>query len=165
MSNPRRDNIVTSLGFRHQKVHEGLLYQAHLATADGAPLADDASMDVLLFVPPSIKFGAHVIHQMWCEGLSQSYIYEAPTVTVEGTPILPINHKRNSANVAQLQVFSAPTIAAVGTPLLPGSWADWALPIEYEEEHILAPDTYYLYRVTARAATLRASTDLVWYEG
>jgi hypothetical protein len=40
---------------------------------------------------------------------------------------------------------------------------DWAIPIDFSAELVLKGGVDYLYRLTARAATLRSSIDLAWY--
>lgn len=156
---PRRENIV--MARYHDLVHQGKIWQVGYSTPDGAPLADDGNWDMLVRVP--IGKAVHMVHRHWCEGLAQSYIYEAPTYSA-GTSLVPTNHNRYEDDAESgVTVLGAPTVTAVGLALVDGLWMDWAIPIDFSAELVLKGGVDYLYRLTARAATLRSSIDLAWY--
>ena len=176
LSNDSISGVLRTINSRHANIHRGVMFSADFSVADASPLADDASMDVLISVPAGTF--PHLLWGSWCEGLSQHYFYENPTLGTsgEGTPITPVNQNRNSSNTANVQVFSGPDIGDPGTPLVNGKWqgnsAGTGSPTAgniaatgfSRREFDLKPENTYLIRVTARDATLRAGAEAVWYE-
>lgn len=166
------DGVSTSayvLDWEQHKAHSGDSYVVDHYTADGAPLADDASLELWLSVGAGCY--PHLVWSSWAEGLAQVYIYEAPTVSAEGTPITPTQRNRNSANASAVTVKHTPTVTGTGTALRSGVniGAGSGGQSEHErargqQEMLLKPGTTYLLRLTARANNIHAGLTLNWYE-
>lgn len=107
------------------------------------------------------------------KGLFAIDLYENPTITADGTPIVALNRKRNSANTPTMSTFSGSTITDNGTLLeeiiiydtggvgsneQQGSGnvdADW----------ILAPNTNYLFVLKNNDSTsTNFSGHFIWAE-
>lgn len=101
------------------------------------------------------------------------HLYEAPTTTVDGTPVTAYNRKRASTNVNTMTVYGGPTVTAVGTILehshvystgsqgshLSGGTgtlgADW----------VLRPNTNYLIQIAnLSGAILNYTAKFIWAE-
>lgn len=170
-----RDSISSALEIipsEHAKIHDGKMFEFTHATADGAGLTDNATLDVLLSVNASTY--PHLIIGMFLGGLGQGYFYESPTISSNGTEITPKNKNRSSVNVSGITVYHTPTVSDVGTELFSGRWLGTSSGPSgkinsggegfSQREWILKPSTLYLLRITARAADLQAHHNLVWYE-
>lgn len=175
----RNDPISSTLrtiNSRHANIHAGIMFSTVCPTPDASPLANDASWDVLLTIPAGTF--PHLVFGSYCEGLSQVYFYENPTLGTSGAgdEVIPTQQNRNSDNTANVQIFTGPDVTDVGTPLVPGKWqgnsATTGSPTAgnisatgfSRREFNLKPTNTYLARVTARDAGLRADIELTWYE-
>lgn len=169
-----RDNIVDALvtvDSEHHKVHIGETMIVGYSTPDASPLADNASLDLWASVPAGQH--PHIEWEMWCEGLAQIYVYEGPTVSDEGTLLVPHNRNRNYADESPgLTVKHTPTVTDTGIPLHDGRWIGGPGPGNQPGETgssraaieiVLKPETTYLFRVTSRDSGQRASIALDWY--
>jgi len=176
LGNDILSGTLRTISSAHSKVHEGKVFYASHATADGSALADNASLDILIKVPADIT--CHFVWGTWCEGLSQHYFYEAPTTTDDGNSLSVEDQNRVTDNTAATTVFESPTVTGVGTPLrgVEGKWAgnsagggqpgsgNVSASESNAREIILKSSTNYLIRVTARDAGLRAQAEMFWYE-
>jgi hypothetical protein len=153
----------------HQRNHDGRAYYAYKIAPDSAPLADGASINIVLASPSGVF--PHVTVDGMCLGDAELYIYEG-TVTTGGTAFTPVNRNRNYAvsNQSQVAMVINPTVTSVGTELdaqiIPGgtgkkSGGGAAGSLEY----VLKPLTNYLFRLTNVNGTAHAaSLNLEWYE-
>ena len=94
----------------HENVHRGIFY-----TVSGTQsIGSDSVADFLIRVTTSshIRFTGTVEHTM----LGQ--LWEAPTTSADGTPLLVSNRNRFSANTAGTLFFGAPTVTDPGTQLM-----------------------------------------------
>lgn len=157
------------IDINHQRNHDGRAFFAYKIAPDSAPLAANASIDIVLASPSGVY--PHVTIDAICLGDAELYIYEG-TVTTGGTSFTPINRNRNYAvsNPSDVAMVINPTVTSVGTELdaqiLPGgsgkkSFGGSAGSLEY----ILKPLTNYLFRLTNVNGTAHAaSLQLEWYE-
>ena len=153
----------------HHRLHEGRAYYAYKIYPDSAPLADNASIDIVLASPAGVF--PHITIDGLCLGEAELYVYES-TVTTGGTAFTPINRNRNYtvSNPSQVAMVINPTVTSVGTELdaqiISGgagkkSGGGSAASLEY----VLKPLTNYLFRLTNVNGTAHAAyLTLEWYE-
>jgi hypothetical protein len=133
--------------------HESIRFKASYLQPHGGELANDAVHDFLIEVNAS---AAHALLRIAAGGNCDLLLYEATTVSAEGTPLASISKNRATIGTSNTVVYDTPTITGVGTLLL--SWfvpggargavagGDWN-----ETAWILAPNTNYLVRVVNRS--------------
>lgn len=153
----------------HQRNHDGRAFFAYKIAPDSAPLAANASIDIVLASPSNVF--PHITIDGLCLGDAELYVYEGSTTT-GGTSFTPINRNRNYAesNLSQVAMVINPTVTSVGNELdaqiIPGgsgkkSSGGTAGSLEY----VLKPLTNYLFRLTNVNGTSHAAyLTLEWYE-
>jgi hypothetical protein len=145
---------VIAIADAHHENEVGNMYQ--VGHYDAA-VANTASLEILIRTGSTLSL--HSVFATNVGGDSVAYLFEAPTVTVVGTTITPINNNRNSANTAEGLFYHTPTTTADGTPLnngtfIPGGSGGNAVggsagsSIRDGGEIILKPNTDYLVRIT-----------------
>lgn len=109
------------------------------------------------------------------DGPADVFIYEAPTVTADGTPITPINQNRKFGNGSGILMYEAPTVSVAGTLLSqgflpaaggpPGHSAGLSGGLYIPVEYVLEPSETYLYAITNNnASAIAFSFSTFWYE-
>ena len=163
------DAPVIVVDVNHQRNHDGRAFYAYKIYPDSAPLAANASIDIVLASPSGVF--PHITIDGLCLGDAELYVYEG-TTTTGGTAFTPINRNRNYAvsNPSQVAMVINPTVTSVGTELdaqiIPGgagkkSSGGTATFLEY----VLKPLTNYLFRLTNVNGTSHAAyLTLEWYE-
>lgn len=163
------DAPVIVVDVNHQRNHDGRAFYAYKLYPDSAPLAANASIDIVLASPSGVF--PHMTVDGLCLGDAELYIYEG-TFTTGGTAFTPINRNRNYAdsNPSQVAMVINPTVTSVGSELdaqiIPGgagkkSGGGTAGSLEY----VLKPLTNYLFRLTNVNGTAHAAyLTLEWYE-
>jgi hypothetical protein len=163
------DAPVIVVDVNHQRNHDGRAFFAYKIYPDSAPLAANASIDIVLASPSGVF--PHITIDGLCLGDAELYVYEG-TTTTGGTAFTPINRNRNYAvsNPSQVAMVINPTVTSVGTELdaqiIPGgagkkSGGGTAASLEY----VLKPLTNYLFRLTNVNGTSHAAyLTLEWYE-
>jgi len=153
----------------HQRNHDGRAFFAYKLAPDSAPLAANASIDIVLASPAGVF--PHLTLDGLCWGDAELYVYEG-TATTGGTSFTPINRNRNYAvsNPSQSAMVINPTINSLGTEIdgqiVPGgvgkkSAGGSSATLEY----VLKPLTNYLFRLTNVNGTSHAAfLALEWYE-
>lgn len=147
----------------HQKVHEGELFTASYKTPDGAPVADNASLDILIRTGTAAP---HIEFTVSCAQAYEAILYESTTVTDNGTQLSERNRNRRSNKTSVVDAFHTPTVTATGNLIL-HELASGILGgvSRSEEEWILKPNTNYLLRLTNRAGSAQPmSAKVDWYE-
>ena len=163
------DAPVIVVDVNHQRNHDGRAFFAYKIAPDSAPLAANASIDIVLASPSGVF--PHITIDGLCLGDAELYVYEGSTTT-GGTAFTPINRNRNYAvsNTSQVAMVINPTVTSVGNELdaqiIPGgsgkkSSGGTAGSLEY----VLKPLTNYLFRLTNVNGTSHAAyLTLEWYE-
>jgi hypothetical protein len=163
------DAPVIMIDVNHQRNHDGRGYFAYKLAPDSAPLAANASINIVMASPSGVY--PHVTINGMCLGDAELFIYEG-TGTTGGTAFTPINRNRNYAvsNPSQVAMVINPTVTSVGTEIdaqiIPGgsgkkSGGGTAGSLEY----VLKPLTNYLFRLTNVNGTAHAAhLQLEWYE-
>ena len=161
------------ISFVHHEIHEGNTFQACQKTADGSPIADDASYDMLLITGNEAE--PHLVFSAASGGICELIFYKDTTVSDNGA-LIPTQNMRQSLhgiNLNTLLAYTAPTITLVGTMmhirLLPGGagpgQSTSGSTIREDTEWVLAPNTNYLIRVTNRSGGAQPISILAqWYE-
>jgi len=150
----------------HAQTHAGRLFGTGVFDV---ALADAASLDLLIITAAS---GVnHLRADIVAEGNSVGFLYEGTTVTANGTPIVPVNRNRLSANVASAQFFTAPSLQTLGTELGRGYLVggDKSKTVGDDSstfsEWLLAPSTTYMIRLTNISAGPEiASLNVIFYD-
>jgi hypothetical protein len=161
-------NAIVTTETEHAKVHEEL----HYFIANFETLNEDANIDYTVQSPNT----ATRIHMTWkVDSTSQVEfrVYEAATVSDDGTLTTPINNDRNSSNTSAAIVRKNPTIGNVGTLFYaqsngkagsPATKADQVGVEKRSREIILKQNTKYLFRITSKDDGSVVSYSGEWYE-
>ena len=158
-----------TINVNHQRNHDSRAFYAYKIAPDSAPLAADASINIVMASPSGVY--PHVTIDGTCLGESELYIYEN-TTTTGGTAFTPINRNRNYAvsNPSQVAMVVNPTVTSVGDQLsiqiIPaGSGKKSTGSSAGSLEFVLKPLTNYLFRLTnVDTVAHAASLQLEWYE-
>ena len=159
-------NTISSL---HNHTHEG---EAYSISHGFIAVADDAHADML------IRTGAidvHIVAEIEGEGKAYAFLYEVPTITLDGTPLVPRNkyrsHNDNDPEQSSVLIFHTPTVGAVGTQLLTELITGGSGPQSIgsrggrSAEWVLKKNTDYLFRVTNKTGQAKDFTiHPEWYE-
>ena len=146
---------------------EGLLYSIGYTHSFASPLADGASIDVVLAFGPNTE--PRVAIEGLCVGNAMGYLYEG-TTTTGGTALTGINLNRNSTNVSNSAAVLNPTISSTGTLLgsflIIGGVKKKASGGDMSTASlVLKPLTNYLLRLTnVSGAAQAAEMTITWYE-
>lgn len=156
----------------HAEVHDGDTFTACYKTPDASPIANDATVVLLIKVGSTKQ--AHLVWGAAFGGEGEVQLFEGPNDTADGNPLTEPNMNRGSAEVAEVTVFQGPTIGngvGNGTELVdvmvPGGTTGRAVgsALRANTEWMLAKSTNYLLVLTNRAGNAQqASAQLQWYE-
>lgn len=99
-------------------------------------------------------------------------LYEAPTVTANGTAITPRNKNRGSANTALSLIYGGTTVSANGTLLFTRKIFGTSQGSHYEggdvgvgSEWVLKPNTKYIIKITnSSGTTISYTAGFYFYE-
>lgn len=149
----------------HEMMHQGRYF-----TVSGEVSVDsNASASFLLNAPGNSVPHLRLIGLDASAAPVKLFVFEAPTVAANGTPLAAVNNNRLSTRVAGLQVFRSPTITANGDQLfykqVPGAKQSGGSGESYFIEWILAPGKQYLVRadnVSGGSAVIGYTFE--WYE-
>ncbi len=155
----------------HVEVHHGETFASTYKTPEASPIADNATVEILIKVGSNLL--AHFVWNAVFGGEGQVQLFEGPDDTADGNALTRPNLNRASAQVAEVTVFEGPTIGVGGngTELLDimveGGMTGRAVGSVLREntEWMLKTDTNYLLVLTNRAGGVKhASVHLQWYE-
>lgn len=163
-----KSRTVPMVNFIHYMTHLGNVFNVSTKATVGAG-ADGYFLG---------KVGATAVH--WNhysigadDGPLDIYLFEAPTISDNGTPMTVVNRNRESSNVSNFSVFAAPTVSADGTELfVNGVLASGTGPTLSAQESgddtiwILAPNTDYIFKIhNDGAGTANVWAHFAWHEG
>ena len=146
---------------------EGLLFSIGYTHSFASPLANGASIDIVLAFGPGTE--PRVAIEGLCVGNAMGYLYEN-AITTGGTALASINLNRNSTNVSNSAAVLNPTVTATGTLLnshvLIGGVKKKASGGDISTASlVLKPLTNYLLRLTNVSGTAQAAEmTITWYE-
>ena len=143
---------VTVGSIEHRMVHEGRLFGI---TLPFAALASGASLDLLGVVPAGVAPNFRSWALSLSGGPGDVFLYEDAVVSDNGTLLTPLNHNRSSSRTPAMQLYQAPTVTSVGTPIVNQEYVPAASNNQAGlgaagsfEEWDLAPGKTYLFRYT-----------------
>ncbi len=160
---------ITELGHPHDQTHSGNKYlSSDVVTGIGA-----GATKRYLLIAPNTATRIHLLTVISSVPGSTVTIFEAPTITLNGSLLAKLNQERNSPKIATLSVFADPTVTVNGTQLVTeeigsgttaGRFSGSTSADRNELEFILKQNTAYLIAITALAASTDISTKFHWYE-
>lgn len=146
---------------------EGLLFSIGYTHSFASPLADGASIDIVLAFGPGTE--PRVAIEGLCVGNAMGYLYEGATTT-GGTALTGINLNRNSTNAGNAAAVLNPTVSSTGTLLgsflIIGGVKKKASGGDMSTTSlVLKPLTNYLLRLTNVSGVAQAAEmTITWYE-
>ncbi len=169
------DDISGFSGFisvGHSKIHGGDAFDVSHKSAEGADVANDADLDMLLVTTTAT---AHMVFGIQAGGDCEVLFYEDTVTTGDGTAILEANLNRTSTNVATVTATYTPTVAGgvEGTLLhnsliaggTGGNASGGSAAIRWDAEWVLATGKKYMIRATNRAGGAKPISIVAqWYE-
>ena len=159
---------VQGIEWEHSRIHSGRGFM-YVDKVDN--LSNGASFYWLLDNPADNYAHLRLIHFVSDGAPAEFFLFEAPTVTGNGTQGSPKNCNRASANAANLDVYRGATVSADGEQLdfglIPGTRTTGGSGGDgVETEWILDPSTKYVVKFTnASGGAVDAGLRLFWYEG
>lgn len=151
--------------FTHALVHAGEIFTV---SGIAAAVVDAASFELLINVPADKTL--HVVLEGSATGDAKGYIYEGPTVSANGTAVIPTNRNRTSSGLADSLFYMTPTVTTTGDLLfstyMPGGVKKTAGGSSGESfgEWILAPGLYLMRFTNSSGAAADMSAQMTFYE-
>lgn len=150
----------------HAKIHDGKAFthaSIHLALANSGIYYHYINVPAGVYPHLRVVTIACEGSPFWCE------LYEAPTITADGTTAEIRNNNRASTTASTVTMFHAPTVTADGTLLdfsyVTGTGASGGFGIEIESEWVLNAGTKYVVKATNKSGAARDFVlTLFWYE-
>lgn len=161
------DAPLVMVDVNHQRNHDGRAWFAYRINPYSSPLADGASIDIVMASASGVF--PHLTVDALCLGNAEFYFYEN-TVATGGTMFTPVNRNRNYTTSSQVAMITNPTITSLGTQLdaqiiAGGSGKKASGGGAGTLEYVLKPLTNYLFRLTNVNGTAHAAfLALEWYE-
>ena len=155
---------IISANIEHSKIHQGKGWEISI---EAGSIGAGASYNVLFKViegrPHLRQYSVAV-----SDGPVTVRLFEAPTVTANGTEVSPRNRNRAESDINGVQVFTGPTITADGTRLettfLPALGNKIGGNINSFYEEWLLNEGDYLLRVTNGSnSSITAVINAFWY--
>jgi hypothetical protein len=84
-------NTAVGMDYPHHKVHEGDTWESSYKSPDASPIADNASLDILIVVGAE---RAHFTFEGACGGDAELLLYEGTTASANGTRLADANMNR-----------------------------------------------------------------------
>lgn len=159
---------VIVVDFAHHEVHEGHMYQSSFKSAEGADIADNGTIRVVLTTGTRYNHTTFIITG---GGDTEIGFYEG-TVFTGGTPLSANSMNRNGTMTPVTAVKHTPTVSNVGTrihnSLEPGGTGGAFTPggsARADTEWILKRSTNYMVEGINRAGSSQPMSIIVqWYE-
>ena len=151
-----------------QNIIEGVVFYAYSSKGNSTPLADDASIDIVITPPATKNIGIGFITRI--EGDAEFRVYENVTNVVGGTIFVPRNRNRASNKIAQTGVIIQPTSLTTNgilyEEIIVGGSGGNAAGASLEGDYaIIKANTSYLFRLTNRSNQARiAELFIQWNE-
>ena len=161
------DRPLINVEVNHHRLHEGRAFYAYYVQNGGAPLADGASINIVLAAGPGTT--PHMTIAAFCGGDSEFSLFEG-AISTGGTSFTPARRNRTIATPSNVAMVINPTVSGTGTELfeefLPGGIKKKAGGGDGDSlEYVLAPLTNYLVRLTNMSGSAQiAELILEWYE-
>ena len=155
---------LTTITYAHHELHEGDMYLAF----HRVDLSNGQVFDFSVITPNTTKW-PHMVIEADAEFEAMMQIWEAPTLSNNGTPKAAYNKNRNVVNPATTIVNHTPTVTATGSTLIfEDQWGAGKKEgggARALEEWIFKQDTKYLVRFTNMVTTANyLVVHFNWYE-
>lgn len=159
-------DLLVFVDFDHHQNHEGEAYQYFYYNA-----ALNGTVDFRLVVPAyAVQIRSpHMSLELICDGTATLSLFEAPTVTGNGSAVTTIRNRNRigTPNTPGMGIFTGATFSATGTELskyitIASAKANISTDSS-KAEWILKPETTYLVRLTTTAASI-VMLRMNWYE-
>ena len=165
MDNSRRDGTSTdvAISWEHHLVHESRFFSI-----------SDFDPNVLIATPKywhlKVKANAsfHMTFEIACDTGMTFELFEAPTLTADGSAVPVRRFNRVIPRVAPVEAFSDPTVSADGLNLQKSKTGT----VQFDKfpgvhrqgvEWVLLPDTSYLFKVTVDQDNATVNLDIEGY--
>lgn len=158
---------LQTIEYEHHEIHGG----SHYYYEDNVTLDATETVDIGWQVSNTTAW-THFTFQITSQAEVVVALYEAATITFDGTALTAVNNNRNSGNTSNWQEFELdPTVNAVGTQIsevilgtstnpnngLPGG-------LQRNRELVLDQNAVYLLRVTSNVNDNAINITFEWYE-
>lgn len=157
-------NSVKTISYAHGELHSG----SHYVVRNAANLAKNTAKDILIVTPDTTRWAHMTIGVESNDSAVETYLYEAPTTTANGTLDGTRNRNRNYTDDNTTLVYENPTVTATGTLLakvILGSGKATGGGARDNEEFVLKQNTKYLLRIVEpNVAATNINWNLDWYE-
>jgi hypothetical protein len=156
---------IIQINLEHSKIHKGNGWEVSIETGS---ISQGANFDVLFKVnegrPHLRQYGATV-----SDSPATIRLYEAPTVTADGTEQTTRNRNRSQSDLNGVQVYTGPTVTGTGTRLETVSIPSGGNKIggnigSFYEEWILNEGMYLLRLTNGSNSSITAVINAFWYE-
>ena len=165
-------HAVTTISEPHRMTHDGFMFHV---SYKHETIVNGGTEDILLKVPAGSFPHLNRVNVNAGAGDININLYEATTVSADGTALSVHNTNRNSTNVSAMLVYNAPTVTDVGTEIhhqwIPPSATGTGLSVdgitnaEQGEEWLLAQNENYLIRLENTSGnTIDAWIEILFYE-
>ena len=153
----------------HIRTHEGKMYAFSHLVPDVSPIADNASLSILISVGAN---EANIVFAASVGGACEIIMTEGVTTSSDGTALSVLNMNRNSVNTSTLTAFHTPVSPTGGTTLTSGFFLEGGTGphasgggTDFDREWILKANTKYLIVITNRSgAAIPMSSGGNFYE-
>ena len=166
-----RDGVsksISMIDFSHSKINDGESFYVE----GSVELTDTEELTVKFTTPNSTK-RCHFGWEVAANGISDFLLYEKPTGGMTGgTPMTPLNARRESTIASSMAVVTGVTTAATTPGTKIHDWSVGALQFKgysggqsiRESKIILTPNTIYLGIVKSYSTGNIVSFNASWYE-
>lgn len=162
-----RTDALATVNTVHYKVHDGVTYQVSYKSPEGADIADNGNVTLL------IRAGAmelDLTFSVAAGGDCEIEFRESPTVTANGTALTPRNMNRAYSDSPTASAFQGPTYTGgtlLANYLNPGGTKNQSVggTARNNTEWVLAANTSYIIRgINRSGGAVPLSIVLQWYE-
>lgn len=168
-------NLPVIMDYDHHQLHEGESFRWSVLNTAG--LSSGSSKDIQLIVPnitgvvsvpTAVQKCPHFRWEIITDSYSTAYLYETPTITVNGASRTPIPMERNGSYTPKLAIHEDPTVTAVGSLIWQGIFTASKNSAGSTDgssaEFVLKNNTTYLLRFTSGTTGCKYLIRMIWYE-
>jgi hypothetical protein len=150
--------MLVGIDYAHYQVHSG----QHFMGGDLGTISNNGNVDYL-FISDN-TYNCHFLFDIASDQNIKIEIYEAPTITANGTVLGTINLNRTKTNVPTALVYKNPTITANGNMLGAMYSIGRGAPANNNQEMIFKKGVKYLCRLVGTVNGTIYSVVFDWYE-
>jgi len=155
-------HALETIDYNHHEIHDG----SHYFVCGYQSFANAEVVDFTVVTPNTTKW-LHMLFEIMGEGAVSIEIWEDAVVNVAGTPTVPNNNNRNSANTSDAVVRVGDTFTSEGTMIfsnISGANKQSGI-IGRANEIMLKQNSAYIFRITNETALANVISYCgEWYE-